>query len=56
MLTFLIVMIILYFTGLLPYVFAIVMFIAELAFTAFIIVFGFCCFLLSYLLTPFKSK
>lgn len=53
---FLIVLVILYFTGLLPYVFAIVMFIAELAFTAFILVFGFCCFLLSCLLTPFKPK
>lgn len=56
MLTLLIVLVVLYFTGLLPYVFAIVMFIAELAFTAFILVFGFCCFLLSCLLSPFKSK
>ena len=56
MLAFLIVLVVLYFTGLLPFVFAIVMLIAELAFTAFIIVFGFCCFLLSCLLTPFKSK
>ncbi|QPL10849.1 membrane protein [Pectobacterium phage Possum] len=56
MLTFLIVLGVLYFTGLLPFVFAIVMFITELAFTAFILIFGFCCFLLSCLLTPFKSK
>lgn len=56
MLTFLIVLGVLYVTGLLPYVLAIVIIIAELAFTAFILVFGFCCFLLSCLLTPFKSK
>ena len=56
MFEFLIVLVILYFTGLLPFVFAIIMLIAELAFTAFILVFGFCCFLLSCLLSPFKSK
>ena len=56
MITFLIILVIMYFTGLLPFVFAIVMFIAELAFTACILVFGFCFFLLSCLLTPLKSK
>lgn len=56
MLTFLIVMVVLYFTGLLPFVFAIVMLVIDLAITAFVLVFGFCCFLLSCLLIPFKSK
>ncbi len=56
MLTFLIVLVVLYFTGLLPFVFGIAMLIVEMAFTAFMLVFGFCCFLLSCLLSPFKSK
>lgn len=56
MLAFLIVMVVLYFTGLLPYVFAIVMLAIDIAITAFVLIFGFCCFLLSCLLIPFKSK
>lgn len=56
MITFLIIMVVLYFTGLLPFVFAIVMFIAELAFTAFILVMGFVIFMIGYPISLFKSK
>lgn len=56
MITLLIVLVILYFTGLLPFVFAIVIFIAELAFTAFVLVMGFVIFMIGYPISLFKSK
>lgn len=56
MITFLIVMVVLYFTGLLPFVFAIAMFIVELVFTAFILVMGFVIFMIGYPISLFKSK
>lgn len=56
MITFLIVLVVLYFTGLLPFVFAIVMFIAEMAFTAFILVMGFVVFMIGYPISLLKSK
>ena len=56
MITFLIIMVVLYFTGLLPFVFAVVMFIAELAFTAFVLVMGFVIFMIGYPISLFKSK
>lgn len=56
MITFLIVLVVLYFTGLLPFVFAIAMFIAELIFTAFILVMGFVIFMIGYPISLFKSK
>lgn len=56
MLTFLIVLIVLYFTGLLPFVFAIVMLVVELLFTAFILVMGFVIFMIGYPISLFKSK
>lgn len=56
MLTFLIVLIVLYFTGLLPFVFMVIMFIVELLFTAFILVMGFVVFMIGYPISLFKSK
>lgn len=56
MITFLIILVILYFTGLLPFVFAIVIFIAELAFTAFVLVMGFVVFMIGYPISLFKFK
>lgn len=56
MITLLIVLVILYFTGLLPFVFAIVIFIAELVFTAFVLVMGFVIFMIGYPISLFKSK
>lgn len=56
MLTFLLVLIVLYFTGLLPFMFAIIMLVVELLFTAFILVTGFVIFMIGYPISLFKSK